>query len=150
MVIKDVTGEELAIRARQSLSSYCYLKCGAYCCKRGYLVLSEEEVGLIRNTNIEDLKLAPIDTEIADDTKKYMFNLGANDMGCPNLSDDKCVIHTNPKRPKACKEFPIFVRENKIVIVTDECPGVLTNLLYPYLAEFKKRGYKLIYDPVQK
>ena len=150
MIIKDITGEELANAARQSLSSYCYLMCGAYCCKRGYLVLSEEEVGLMKNTNIEELKLAPIDAEIVNDTKKYIFNLGFTDQGCPNLCEYKCEIHTNPKRPKACKEFPIFVRENKTVIVTDECPGVLTNLLYPYLAEFKKRGYKLIYDPVQK
>jgi Fe-S-cluster containining protein len=149
MISKDITAEELAVTARQSLSSYCYLECGAYCCRRGYLLLSEEEVGLMRNTNIGDLKVMPLRAEIVNDAKRYIFHLGAGG-GCPNLYEYKCTIHTNPKRPKACKEFPIFVRENMTIIVTDECPGVYANLLYPYLAEFKRRGYKLIYDPVQK
>jgi len=146
LIVKDDAAINLAIAARKSISSYCYSECMAYCCRRGYLLLSEEEVGLMRNTRIEDLKLMPIRSEIVNDAKRYIFSIRADGRGCPNLSEYKCVIHTNPKRPKACKEYPLFIWENKTIVITDECPAVKENQLYPYLAEFKKMGYKLIYS----
>ncbi|MGV8171444.1 MAG: YkgJ family cysteine cluster protein [Candidatus Woesearchaeota archaeon] len=140
----DAIAEELAIRARESLSGYCYSECMAYCCRRGYLLLSAEEVGLMQNTCIEDLKIMPLRTKT--DAKRYIFNLGSKGLGCPNLSEYKCVIHTNPARPKACKEFPLFIWNNNTIVINDECPAVKENRLYPYLAEFKNMGYKLIYS----
>ena len=125
--------ESLAISARASISSYCYNECLAYCCRRGYLLLSEKEANLLQ-IDTKDLILMPID-------KRYIFNLGK---GCPNLVEFKCIIHKNPDRPKACKEFPLFISENTI-IVTEDCPAVKQSMLYPYLAEFKTMGYTLIY-----
>ena len=144
-IIEDDAAIKLAVAARESISNYCYTECMAYCCRRGYLLLSEEEVGLMRNTHIEDLKVMPIRPEIQNDAKRYIFSIGAHGKGCPNLTDFKCVIHKNPKRPKACKEFPLFIWENKTIVITDDCPAVKENQLYSYLAEFKKMGYKLVY-----
>jgi len=143
MIIKDAVAETLAINARESLSSYCYTECKAYCCRRGYLILSAKEVSLMKDTLKEDLKIMPIRTE--SDKKRYIFNLGSGINGCPNLTDYKCTIHTNLSRPKACKEFPLFIWKNKTVLVTDECPAVKENKLYSYLSEFKAMGYKIVY-----
>ncbi|MFA6462005.1 MAG: YkgJ family cysteine cluster protein [Candidatus Woesearchaeota archaeon] len=126
--------EGLAVRARESLSSYCYNECLAYCCRKGYLLLSEPEVSLLQ-MDIKDLVIMPID-------RTYIFNLSK---GCPNLKEYKCLIHQNPQRPKACKEFPLFIF-GKTVVVTEDCPAVKQNKLYPFLAEFKSMGYKLVYS----
>jgi Fe-S-cluster containining protein len=126
--------EDLAVRARESLSSYCYNECLAYCCRKGYLLLSEPEVTLF-HMDIKDLVIMPIDGT-------YIFNLSK---GCPNLKEYKCLIHNNPQRPKACKEFPLFIF-GKTVVVTEDCPAVKQNRLYPFLAEFKSMGYKLVYS----
>jgi Fe-S-cluster containining protein len=126
--------ERLAISARESLSSYCYKECLAYCCRKGYLLLSEKEVNLLC-LDIKDLTIMPID-------KRYIFNLGK---GCPNLINYKCIIHKNSKRPKACREFPLFISEDKIII-TEDCPAIKANMLYPFLAEFKAMGFTLIYS----
>ena len=145
MIVKDVVAQELAVAARNSISKYCYLECNAYCCRRGYLLLSASEVGLMKDINKKDLKIMPIRTK--NDKKRYIFNLGLKSHGCPNLLNYKCTIHLNPARPKACKEYPLFIWENKTVVVTDECPAVKDNKLYSYLAEFKSLGYTLIYMP---
>jgi hypothetical protein len=126
--------ERLAISARKSISSYCYNECLAYCCRRGYLLLSEKEVNLLK-IDITTLKILPVD-------KRYIFNLST---GCPNLKKYKCIIHTNPDRPKTCKEFPLFISE-KTIIITEDCPAVKDNMLYPFLAEFKKMGYEIKYS----
>jgi Fe-S-cluster containining protein len=128
-----VSAEELAMSARESISSYCYEECLAYCCRRGYLLLSEKEADLLQ-MDIKDLILMPVD-------KRYIFNLAK---GCPNLTDFKCTIHKDQQRPKACKEFPLFIFE-KTIIVTEDCPAVKQNMLYPFLAEFKTMGYALVY-----
>jgi Fe-S-cluster containining protein len=134
---------DLAIDARRAISNYCYTECLAYCCRRGYLLLSEKEVSLMKDTDIKTLKTMPKDSE-TDDTR-YIFNIGLKPQGCPNLVKYKCTIHKNPDRPKACKEYPIFLFEDS-VIVTDECPAVKENKLYPFLARFKKMGYKIVYS----
>lgn len=126
--------ESLAISARESISSYCYNECLACCCRKGYLLLTEEEVNLLQ-LKIKDLTILPID-------KRYVFNLSK---GCPNLKEFKCMIHKNIDRPKVCKEFPLFICEDAIV-VTEDCPAIKQNMLYSYLAEFKSMGYKLIYS----
>jgi Fe-S-cluster containining protein len=136
-------GEKLAIAARNSISSYCYKECLAYCCRRGYLLLSANEVGLMNGPKIEDLKIMP--KEVDTDASRFIFNIGLKTTGCPNLKDYKCTIHKNPDRPKACKEFPLFLFENT-VIVASECFAIKENKLYPYLAQFKSIGYTIKYS----
>lgn len=125
--------EKLAINARKSISNYCYNECLAFCCRRGYLLLSQKEASLLQ-IGSEKLASAKFD-------KKFVFNLGK---GCPLLKDYKCGIHKNPNRPKACREFPLFIH-GKEIIVTEDCPAVKLNMLYPYLGKFKTMGYNLIY-----
>jgi Fe-S-cluster containining protein len=139
--------EKLARAARKSLGSYCHTECLAYCCRGGYLLLSEEEVGLMRNTKREALRMMPLRSK--NDAVRYIFNLGRRPEGCPNLRAYKCVIHKNPKRPNACKDFPLFIFK-KTIIVTDECPAVNENKLYPYLAKFKALGFTIIYSSDRK
>jgi hypothetical protein len=81
MVIKDDSAEKLAMTARESLSSYCYLECKAHCCRKGYLLLTAKEVDLMQNTRKEDLKIIPVQMEL--DKRGYVFNLGLRADGCP-------------------------------------------------------------------
>lgn len=140
--IKDAYAEKLAITARASIGDYCHSECKASCCRKGYLLLTAKEVKLL-SARKKDLKTIPVELEIGK--RGYVFELGAKNAGCPHLQDYKCMIHKNPCRPKACKEFPLFIWEKKTVMVTYACPAVKENMLYPYLAEFKKKGYKLKY-----
>ncbi len=144
MNIKDAAAEKLAMAARKSLSSYCYSECKASCYRKGYLLLTAKEVSLIKGTHKEDLKILPV--QMKTNEKGYVFNLGSRVDGCPNLLDYKCAIHENPARPKTCKEFPLFFWKNKTIMVTYACSAVKENKLYPYLAKFKRMGYKLVYS----
>ena len=74
--------------------------------------------------------------------KRHIFNLSK---GCPKLIDSKCMIHKNTGRPKVCSDFPLFICDNTIV-VTDDCPAVKLDMLYPFLAKFKQLGYKIMYS----
>ena len=143
MVVKDIIAEELAVAARESLSSYCYTECKAYCCRHGYLLLTAKEVELMQDTQKEGLLIIPVEMEVDD--RRFVFDLGSRDDGCTNLQKYQCMIHKNPARPKACKEFPLFIWKDKTIMVTHACPAVKENMLYPYLAEFKRMGYKIIY-----
>lgn len=139
----DIVAEELANKARESLSSYCINECKAKCCRMGFLLLTEAEVPLFKNTFKENLRSIPIQ----EDKKEFILNL--NKGGCPNLKDNKCTIHTNPLRPKTCSSYPLFVRKNKTILISNTCEGVRENKLYPFLAEFKQKGYTLTYTPIK-
>lgn len=77
---------------------------------------------------------------------EYSLDLDSNHEGCPSLDENKCKIHNDLGRPKACKEFPIFIWENKTIRLSQRCPAVMGNILYPYLAEFKLMGYSFSYE----
>jgi hypothetical protein len=143
MITEDVAAEKLAITARESISSYCYTECKAYCCRRGYLLLKAEELQLIKGMTKKNPRMIPVYTKL--DKHAFALNLGGKLNGCPNLTDYKCTIHKNPLRPKTCKDFPLFIRANKTIMITNACPAVFENKFYPFLAEFKKMGYKLEY-----
>ena len=146
--ITDVAAEKLAILARDSLSSYCYTECKAYCCRHGHLLLTGKEVELFKDTRKEDLKIVSLHDGI--DGQRYVLNLKSHVDGCPNLSGYKCIIHKDPDRPKACKEFPLFIWKDKTVMVTNVCPAVKDNMLFPYLTQFKSMGYKIVYGDRNK
>jgi Fe-S-cluster containining protein len=73
---------------------------------------------------------------------KYSLFLGNPD-GCPSLEGSKCKIHKNPLRPATCGRFPIFIEGNKVKL-SQRCLAVKQGKLYPYEAEFLKKGYKII------
>ena len=136
------TAASLAIAARNSLRSYCFTECHAYCCRKGYLILTPKEADLLSNNNkkemIEKKSLTPIPGG------KYVLDLASEKFGCQQLQEYKCNIHTNLHRPLACKEFPLFISGNTIRL-SHRCPAVQENLLYPYLAQFKLLSYPITY-----
>lgn len=140
--MSEPTAEKMAIAARESISSYCYRECKASCCRKGFLLLTGDEVGLMKGACKEELQVIPV--ELETDEEGFVFDLGSGE-GCPNLMEYKCTIHDNPLRPNACKEFPLFIWPDKTIMVTYACPAVKEAKLYSYLAEFKRMGYKLVY-----
>jgi Fe-S-cluster containining protein len=135
----DLKAERLAVKARNSLSTYCYSECKAYCCRKGYLLMSEKETILVAGVQMKKIKENNSLTAI--NTGEYMLHLGAHGQSCPSLKEFRCEIHKNPNRPLACKEFPLFIWKNKKIRVSSRCPAVNEGLLYPYLARFKLMGY---------
>jgi Fe-S-cluster containining protein len=136
--------EILANQARNSISDYCSKECNALCCRSEHILLTELEVINIMHMKPSSLEI--IKEDLYYDDRKYIFNLGSQTLPCPNLKDLKCTIHKNPDRPKACKEFPLFIWQNKTIMVSFRCPAAKENKLYPYLAKFKSLGYNILYD----
>jgi hypothetical protein len=69
---------------------------------------------------------------------KRMLNLEG---GCPSLGDFRCIIHGHIDMPIACRDFPIFMWDNKVIRLSARCPAVKNNILYPYIAELSMEGY---------
>ena len=131
--------EKLAEKARSSISVYCIEDCKAYCCRKGYLELTKEELNLISNNDKKTLE----DKNSLDYTQNETYLLDLGLQNCPSLKDSFCTIHKNPKRPNACKEFPLFIWENKIIHLSRRCPAVREEKLYPFIAKFKQMGYEI-------
>lgn len=129
----DPSIEQLAKEARDSLSEYCYSECRSYCCRKGYLLLTEKEAKLITDKRLKQ-----------DKDGGYILDFDDDKAGCPRLSDFKCTIYKEEGRPKACKEFPIFIWENKMIRISPRCPAVRAGLLYPYTARFVKMGFSIV------
>ncbi len=129
--------EEIAEKARRSISKFCSEECKAYCCRKSYLVLTSKEVDLVAQgvrTGLEDKKIVK-KTKGED----YFLNLRN---GCPCLKGNLCIIHNNSKRPEVCKQFPIFIK-NKNIRLSSGCLAVKNDLFYPYVHEFLKLEYNI-------
>ena len=128
--------EEIAEKARRSISNFCSEECKAYCRRKSYLVLTGEEVDLVApgvRTRLEDKKI------VMKMEENYFLNLRN---GCPCLKDNLCIIHNNSKRPAVCKQFPIFIKDKNIRF-SPVCLAVKMDLFYPYVHEFLKLGYNI-------
>jgi Fe-S-cluster containining protein len=134
--------EILVQEARNSISRFCYEECNAYCCKKGYLILSEEEIELMIIRDKEGLIKEKSLYKMPDD--KYAFNLNNKFGFCPRLVDNKCTIHKHPNRSLTCKKFPIFVFAKSIKL-SNRCLAVREGKLYAYIHKFKKMGYQVLY-----
>ena len=141
--INKENAEQLAIEARNFLGNYCFNECHAYCCRKGYLILTPKEADLLSNNNKKEMKEKQVLISIQGG--KYVLDLASKEFGCPQLQEYKCNIHTNPKRPLACKEFPLFICGKKTIRLSRRCPAVRENSLYPYLTQFKLMGYEIFY-----
>lgn len=137
MVTKEKM-ERLASKARNSISEYCFNECHAYCCRKGYLLLTPKEADLLSDHQKKEMVVQKILTVIRGG--KYVLDLGLH--GCPQLRAYKCCVHKNSGRSLACKEFPLFISGHNIRL-SRRCPAVRENILYPYLAKFKLLGYNI-------
>jgi len=133
--------KKIAEKARKSISKFCIEECKAYCCRKGYLVLTTEEANLITKGKTKEFEEKGTLSRIKD--KKYSLDLWNTEFSCPSLSKDfKCSIHKNPKRPQACKDFPLFI-DGKTLKISPRCLAVRCGKLYPYIVKLLKEGYKL-------
>ena len=125
---------KLADEARNSIARYCYEECKAYCCRKGYLPLTEEQAKFFEKS-IKDktlLKKLPFG--------KYSLSLKD---GCPQQDKDfKCKIYNSKIKPKCCSEFPLFI-EKKLLRLSPRCPAVKEGKFYPYVKQFLKLGFKI-------
>ena len=70
----------------------------------------------------------------------YTLFFKDNNHICPSLIDNMCVIHKNRGRPKTCKEFPIY-KKNDLIMFSSQCPAVIDNLLFSYIKKLFAKGY---------
>ena len=139
---KNIEALKIADKARRSLSKYCSNECKAYCCRDGYLLLTSNEVKLFKDIIKKDLKI--MTPKLISNKKRYILDLGLSVEGCPNLINYKCSIHKNLKRPKTCKDFPLFIYGN-VAVASKRCSAVEENKLYPYLYKLKGLGFNIKY-----
>ena len=134
--------ENILKRARNAIGKFCMEECKAYCCRKGYLVLTLEEADIVSQKRTNELIEKGIIRKF--DNGKYSLDLGNTEMSCPSLNsnDFTCKIHKKRKRPDACKLFPIFIQGNEIKI-SPRCLAVKQNLFYPFIARLKKLGYRI-------
>ena len=132
-----INEERLLFEARNCMAIFCMEECNAYCCRKGSLILKENEVDLVTQNQREKLTKEKI-LKPFDKGKSYMSLRN----GCPSLKDKICTIHKNKLRPQMCKDFPIYI-EGKKLIISENCLAVKKNMLYPYIHQLLKLGYKL-------
>ncbi|MBS3122682.1 YkgJ family cysteine cluster protein [Candidatus Woesearchaeota archaeon] len=129
----------IANKARKSISKFCYEECKSYCCRKGYLVLTEKEIKLVTHGRQKELEKTPILKKL--DNGKYSLFFGGKDEPCPALKNFKCTIHKSKNRSSTCKNFPLFV-EGKYIRLSPRCLAVKQDKLYPFVRQLIKLGYK--------
>lgn len=129
--------EKLLEQARKDISRFCIKECNNYCCRKGFLILKEDQVELVTHGNKINVKQHENGTFILDLNKD-----------CPSIGPKGCTIHKNIARPQTCKDFPIFQKEGHVIFST-RCPCVQTNFLYVLKQKLHKKGIRyFIGNPV--
>ncbi len=132
--------DAVAKKARSSISRFCIEECKAYCCRKGILILkSPKEMKKTVNGKKDFLLENRFLRALPND--EFSLNLG-NSGSCPSLKDNLCLIHKSRNRSMTCKNFPVFIRDDKIVL-SPNCLAVRENRLYPFIHRFRKLGYKV-------
>lgn len=140
LINSNKKAELIAKKARKSISSYCYEECKSYCCRKGYLVMTQRQADLVTSGKTQEFLEKEKLKKLTN--KMYSLDMEKEGMPCPALIDYKCTIHNKRNRPKACKEFPIFIEGNKIRL-SARCPAVREGKLYPFVHKLVSTGYKL-------
>jgi Fe-S-cluster containining protein len=130
--------ERIANKARKDVGKFCYEECGAYCCRKGYLVMNRKQADIVTKGKTDDLEKTDALKKLSED--KYSLNLNKT---CPSLdtTELKCTIHKKLIRPQPCKDFPVFIKEGS-VILSSRCPAVRNGFFFPYEKKFIRLGFK--------
>ena len=132
--------EAIAKQARKSIGRFCIEECKAYCCRKGYLILKPGQLDLVTQGN--KAILAHILKQLSNGD--YSMYMGSPGLPCPSLNSDfTCKIHKKRNRPQACKDFPLFIKGN-LIILSSRCLAVKQNLFYPFIRRLQLLGYKLV------
>lgn len=133
--------DKLIEETLKELSYFCVKECKSFCCRNGFLILNQKELDFLCGFKKEKLiSEAKIQEKMFG---KYLLNLNNSLGGCPQLKNFKCLIHKRPDRPKTCKEFPIFVLDNKIKI-SSRCLAKSENKFFKFEIEAKKLGFEIV------
>ncbi|MBU0757883.1 MAG: YkgJ family cysteine cluster protein [Nanoarchaeota archaeon] len=128
--------ESIALKARKSIENVCIDDCKAYCCRKGYITLKEDELKLVTQGKDEYLLHEKILEKKSDG--KYTLSFEALDF-CPSLKNTLCLIHKNPKRPKVCRDYPLFIAKNSIYI-SPSCLAFKQGKFFAYIKKFRALG----------
>lgn len=133
---------EIADRARNSISNFCSEECQAYCCRKGYLVMKPDEVKVVTHSKVAELINEGLLKELPNEN--FSLHMSKREQGCTSLdNNNRCTIYTNPKRPKTCHDFPIFIR-GKQIFFSPRCLAVKQRKFFPYEKEFLKQGCSFV------
>ena len=135
--------QEIAQKARKSISSFCIEECKAYCCRKGYLNITHKELkSMITSYEIKHLP----SNIVMKNSNSYTVYLGDALNPCPGLNlDHTCKIHRKNTRPIGCKNFPIFINEEKkLLFVSSRCPAIKMGMIFQHTRKIVSIGYKLI------
>lgn len=139
---KVKTAEQIADKARESISDFCINECMAYCCRKGYIMVRENQLNQMVTKERREILEKENKLKEFSFTGKIQIDFTNSLGGCPALKENKCTIHKNPLRPKVCHEYPIFVFSDHIRI-SSKCPAQQNNMFYPYILQFEKLGFKI-------
>ncbi len=134
------SGEKIAEEARDSIGDFCRDECKGYCCRKGYLVLTKEQVPIV--TQGRQRKMIKDELLMELDDGRFSMFMGKYDHPCPSLyvKNFRCTIYKD--RPQTCKDFPLFL-VGKSIRLSPRCLAVKENKFYPYVAQLLKLGYKM-------
>ncbi len=140
---EEFDSEELLNIARFSIGHYCMTSCKSKCCSQGSIIVySIDNVNAMSQSKERATEL--LDKKFVLARKDGYFEFQFDKCKCPSLTSDmKCSIFNSEFRPKMCKEFPLFIRGN-LLVVSSFCPAVKDGTFDPYLKEFENKGFKIL------
>ena len=134
---------KIANKARKSISKFCFEDCMAYCCRKGYLVLTKYEVNKVTQGRKKEFEKLDLLKKLKNGD--YSLNMGTNNFPCPSLQGYKCLVHKSLKRSKTCGDFPIFITSENIKL-SPRCLAVKQGLFFPYIKQWMALGFKIMND----
>lgn len=134
-----------------NLAPFCLNNCDAKCCKEmEHSGLNEEQVKLLFNLSKDDsidkFKNKYGESMIKQDNYGF-YTAMCYGVFCPALSGNKCIIYSNPLKPKYCDDFPFYYSEidGNPVFEMEKCPGTLSLDLSILKKAAEKSGISVMY-----
>jgi len=129
--------EEAVEDLRERVSEFCLNECSGECCRWGYEIEvtnreAEAIFGVLNINGIEDDRLEYYSEG------KFLISLGPCPALVSNRGKYKCGIHFDSSRPKGCRDYPIFIEENK-VFFDGRCSAIYSGEFDKQIERF--RGY---------
>ena len=139
------TIEKISEETKENLGEFCIKECRAYCCRKGYMIVTPDEARLLAGENFDKLIEDKTLRELS--SGKFILQFHNNLGGCPSLDlkDCTCKIHKNPGRPSTCRDFPIFIVGREIKI-SPRCPAKKAGKFFKFEHEAINLGYKIVDD----
>lgn len=133
----------LADMARNDISDYCINECKAFCCSKGILVLTKDELFATFGDDEDEIEAnKQYITEQKDG--RFALELSRGEKGCPSLDEHKmCKIHKSSRRSKTRSDFPIFIKEKQIFI-SPRCFAHVDRKFYAFRYQAEEMSYEIV------